>query len=279
MAVVLITGCSSGFGMLSAVAFAKRGDRVFATMRNVEKARLLREAAAAAGVEVEVLQLDVQDDVSVRRAVDDVIAKGGRIDIAVNNAGIGVVAAVEDFDDDELLKVFDTNVFGAIRVTRAVLPHMRRQRAGRLVHVGSMSGVVPSQFRAIYSATKAALAAMSDALAIELSPWAVSSSVVEPGFFQTAIGENRMKTRRQGTSDYAPLLEQYETGSAPKGSERVASDPVVDVILQAATDDPPRRHYIVGKDAEALSALKAKLPDHEFAQIIKRTMPALGDGA
>ena len=204
MAVVLITGCSSGFGLLSAVGFAKRGDRVFASMRDLTKAGALRDAAAQAGVEVEIVELDVSDDASVRRAVEQVIAAAGQIDVLVNNAGIGAVAAVEDFDDDEVLKVFDTNVFGVIRVVRAVLPHMRAKRSGRIVNVGSMAGVVPSQFRGIYSATKSALAALSDAMFYELHPWGIHSCVVEPGFFETGIGSNRMPTRRQASSDYAP---------------------------------------------------------------------------
>lgn len=277
MSVVLITGCSSGFGLLSAVAFAKRGDRVYATMRNLDKAAPLRQAAADAAVDVAVLPLDVTQKASVDDAVARVLAEAGRIDVLVNNAGIGAVAAVEDFDDDEYLRVFDTNVFGVIRTTRAVLPHMRTQRSGRLIHVGSLSAVVPSQFRAIYSATKAAVAALSDALFVELSPWGIYSSVIEPGFFATAIGDNRMATRRQGSSDYTPLLEQYETGSSPKGSERVAPDPVIDVIIQAATDTPPKRHYPVGKDAESLTALKARLPDEEFVQLVMRSMPQLSD--
>jgi NAD(P)-dependent dehydrogenase (short-subunit alcohol dehydrogenase family) len=277
MAVVLITGCSSGFGLLAAVEFAKRGDTVFASMRNIEKSGALRDAAAAAGVSVEVMQLDVTDKVSVDRAVADVVARAGQVDVLVNNAGIGIVAAVEDCDDDEVLKVFDTNVFGAIRTTRAVLPHMRARRWGRLVHVGSMAGVVPSQFRGIYSATKSALAALSDSLYYELHPWGIHSCVVEPGFFETAIGSNRMATRRQAASDYAPLLEKYEGGgsTAPRGSQRADPSPVADVIVRAAREENPRRHYIVGADAEALSGLKAKLPDDEFAQIVLRTMPSL----
>jgi NAD(P)-dependent dehydrogenase (short-subunit alcohol dehydrogenase family) len=277
MAVVLITGCSSGFGLMSAVLFAQRGDRVFATMRNLDKAGELRGAASNAGVEVEILQLDVNDDVSVRRAVDEVIARAGRIDVLVNNAGIGAVAAVEDFDDDEVMRVFETNVFGVIRMVRAVGPHMREQRSGRIVNIGSMAGVVPSQFRGIYSASKAALAALSDSLFYELHPWGIHSCVVEPGFFETSIGANRMKTRRQGTSDYAALLARYEGGgsTAPSGSERADPAPVAQIIVQAATDSSPRRHYIVGKDAEALAALKTKLPDDEFAAIVLRTMPSL----
>jgi NAD(P)-dependent dehydrogenase (short-subunit alcohol dehydrogenase family) len=154
---------------------------------------------------------------------------------------------------------------------------MRAQRSGRIVNVGSMAGVVPSQFRGVYSSSKAALAALSDAMFYEVHPWGVESCVVEPGFFETSIGANRMRTRRQDGSEYAPLLERYEGGgsTAPSGSERAQPGPVVDVIVQAATEDNPRRHYIVGKDAEALSGLKAKLPDDEFAAVVLRTMPML----
>ncbi len=279
MAVVLITGCSSGFGKLSALAFAREGHAVFASMRDLTKASALRAEAADTGLELEIIQLDVNDATSVNNAVASVLSGAGRIDILVNNAGIGAVAALEDFDDDEVLRVFETNLFGAIRVTRAVTPHMRAQRSGRLVHIGSMAAVVPAQFRGIYSASKAALAALSDSLFYELHPWNIHSCVVEPGFFETAIGDNRMKTRRQATSDYAPLLSAYEGGgsTAPVGTDRADPMPVVDVILQAATEQAPRRHYIVGKDAEALSALKAKLSDDEFDKIVLRTMPALDE--
>ena len=279
MAVVLITGCSSGFGKLAALAFARRGDTVFATMRNVEKAGPLRDEAAAEGLNIQLLQLDVTDRASVDRAVSDAIARAGRIDVLVNNAGIGAVAAVEDFDDDEYLRVFDTNVFGAIRVTRAALPHMRKQRSGRIVNVGSMSGVVPSHFRGIYSATKGALASITEALFYELYPFGIHACVIEPGFFETAIDANRMQTRRQATSDYAPLLAKYEPGGSrvPAGSKRVDPQPVVDAILRAAFEDNPKRHYVVGKDAEALSDLHRRLPDEEFAQLVLRSMPALDD--
>jgi NAD(P)-dependent dehydrogenase (short-subunit alcohol dehydrogenase family) len=280
MPVVLITGCSSGFGLLAAVGFAKRGDRVFATMRNVEKAAPLRDAASAAGVEVEILQLDVADKTSVERAVSDVIAKAGRIDVLVNNAGIGAVAALEDFDDDEVQRVFDTNVFGVIRVTRAVLPHMRAQRSGRIVHVGSLAAIVPNQFRGIYAATKSAVSALSDSLYYEGHPWGIHSCVVEPGFFETSISDNRMPTRRQGSSDYAPLLQKYEGATkTPGGSDRANPQPVADIIVQAATEAEPKRHYPVGQDAESIVALKAKLTDDEFAKVILRSMPTLDGSA
>jgi NAD(P)-dependent dehydrogenase (short-subunit alcohol dehydrogenase family) len=274
--VILITGCSSGFGMLAALAFARRGDTVFATMRSLEKARPLREAAAAENLPLEIVRLDVTEPASVEGAVADAIAKAGRIDVLVNNAGIGAVAAIEDFDDDEILQVFETNLFGAIRTIRAVLPHMRAQRGGRIVNVGSLSGVVPSPFRGVYSATKSGLASVTEALFFELHPFGIHASVIEPGFFATSIDANRMRTRRQGASAYAPLLEKYEPGGSnlPQGSKRVDPRPVVDAIVQAATEDNPRRHYIVGADAQTLHDLRKRLPDDEFAALVLRTMPS-----
>src|SRR3972149_8081379 len=140
MAVIVITGCSSGFGMLAALEFARRGDSVYATMRNTAKADRLHAGAEAAGVAVEVLQLDVNDIGSVGAAIEEVIRREGRIDVVGHNAGIGIEGAVEDFDDDEGLAVFETNLFGVIRATRAVLPQMRSQAGGPIVTVGSLAG-------------------------------------------------------------------------------------------------------------------------------------------
>ena len=273
MSVVLITGCSSGFGKLAAIAFAKRGDRVFATMRNTSKSTELLGEAAAANVDIEVIALDVNDRASVDQAVASVIARADRIDVLVNNAGIGAVAAVEDFDDDEFESVFQTNVFGVLRVTRAVLPHMRAQRSGCIVNVGSLAGVVSSPFRGIYGATKAAVESITDALYYELHPFGVTACVVEPGFFETAIADNRMPTRRQGTSDYSTYLHQYEQRGTPQGSTRADPGVVADVIVRAATDDPPRRRYLVGKDAEAIGPLHKRLTDEEFESVLVKTIP------
>jgi NAD(P)-dependent dehydrogenase (short-subunit alcohol dehydrogenase family) len=273
MAVVLITGCSSGFGKLAAIAFAKRGDRVFASMRNTAKSGDLTRESVAAGVEVDIITLDVNDRASVESAVADVVARAGRIDVLVNNAGIGAVAAIEDFDDDEFEAVFQTNVFGLLRVTRAVLPHMRAQRSGRIVNVGSLAGVVSSPFRGIYGATKAAVESITDALYYELHPFGVTATVVEPGFFETSIAENRMPTRRQAASDYTPLLHQYEQRGTPGGAAGAEPQVVADVIVQAATEEHPRRRYLVGKDAEAIGPLHKRLSDEDFEQLIVKTIP------
>src|SRR3990170_1347217 len=274
MAVIVITGCSSGFGMLAALEFARRGDSVYATMRNTAKADRLHAGAEAAGAPVEVLQLDVNDIGSVGAAIEEVIRREGRIDVVVNNAGIGIEGAVEDFDDDEVLAVFETNLFGVIRVTRAVLPHMRSQGGGTIVTVGSLNGKVASPFSGIYSASKHAVEALSDALHYELQPFGIRVVLIEPGGFETAIETNSRPARRftegsvylEAERRFAEALDKL-----PGGWMRADAQIVADVIVDAAKAEQPRRRYLVGQDAELIAGLHKKMSDEEFEQTA-RTM-------
>jgi NAD(P)-dependent dehydrogenase (short-subunit alcohol dehydrogenase family) len=274
MAVVVITGCSSGFGMLAALEFARRGDSVYATMRNTAKADRLRTGAEAAGVAVEVLQLDVNDIGSVGAAMEEVVRREGRIDVLVNNAGIGIEGAVEDFDDDEVLAVFETNLFGVIRVTRAVLPHMRSQGGGTIVTVGSLAGKATLPFSGIYSASKHAVEALSDALHYELEPFGIRVVLVEPGGFETEIETNSRPARRftegsvylEAQRRFAEALERL-----PGGWLRADAQIVADVIVDAAKSAQPQRRYLVGQDAELIGGLRKKMTDDEFEKAV-RTM-------
>jgi NAD(P)-dependent dehydrogenase (short-subunit alcohol dehydrogenase family) len=171
MAVALITGCSSGFGRLAAVELARRGDMVFASMRDLAKADALCRDAEEAGVSVEVVELDVTDERSVDAAISHVLERAGRIDSLVNNAGLGLWGPVESYSDAELAAAFQTNVFGVHRVTRAVLPAMRKQRSGTIVLISSISGFHTWPFGGIYCATKHASEALYDALYYELRPF------------------------------------------------------------------------------------------------------------
>ncbi len=165
MAVVLITGCSSGFGLVTALEFARRGDLVFASMRNVAKAGPLREAARAEGLAIEVVEIDVTDDGSVRRGVDHVLASAGHVDVLVNNAGISHYGTVRLTPWDWMRETMETNFFGAVRMIRAVLPTMRARRSGNIVNVSSVQGRVPGYpFVSMYGASKHALGALSESL-------------------------------------------------------------------------------------------------------------------
>jgi NAD(P)-dependent dehydrogenase (short-subunit alcohol dehydrogenase family) len=276
MAVVLITGCSSGFGKLAAIEFARRGDAVFASMRNTAKAGHLTDDPAAAGLEFHVLELDVSDQKSIDDAVDEVLhVGGGRIDVLVNNAGIGIHGPVEECDDDEIAQVFETNVFGLVRLTRAVAPHMRAQGGGTIVNVSSLAGKVTPPFGGVYAASKHAVEALSDALHYELHPFGVRTVLIEPGGFQTEFGANRIVARRFGEgSPYAALEQRFEASLARLPGREAPADPndVAKAIVEAATAEQPKRRYLVGNDAQMIGGLAKQLSDEDFEKAIRTTL-------
>ncbi len=190
--VVLITGSSTGFGRLTAKTLARRGYCVFASMRGVDgknsgAAAELLELAKAEKLDLHVVELDVTDDDSVSAAVHAVVSEAGRIDVAVNNAGGGGMGPAESFTVEQVIQQFDQNYFGPHRVSRAVLPHMRRQKSGLIVNVSSTAGKISVPFMGHYAASKHALEALSEAYSFELSDQNIDVVIVEPGAFPTGI--------------------------------------------------------------------------------------------
>ncbi|MCH8995149.1 MAG: SDR family oxidoreductase [Chloroflexi bacterium] len=275
MAVVLITGCSSGFGLLAALQFARKGDQVYATMRNPAKAGELEKAKSEEKLAIEVLQLDVTDEASVTSAVRQVIDAAGRIDVLVNNAGIGAHGPVEETDDDEAKEIFETNFFGALRTIRAVLPQMREQKAGTIVNVSSLAGRVSPPFDGIYSASKFALEAATEALHYEVHPFGIRVALVEPGGFETNIGNTRRVPRRYTEgSPYAEYDQRFEQALSrlPTQGERADPQVVAEAIYNAVHDETPKLRYLVGQDAEMIGGLRRQMDDEQFEQTMRQTL-------
>ena len=264
--VVLVTGCSTGFGLLTALAFARRGDKVFATMRNTAKAGELLDAAAAQNLTVEVVELDVTDDKSVEAGVGQVLSTAGRVDVLVNNAGVGGRAAIETFPDELVRSIFETNVFGVLRMLRAVLPGMREQGSGAVVNVSSLAGLSPVPFNGMYAASKHALEAITEALALEVQPFGIRVSLVEPGYFKTNIGENVVASTR--LSDDSPYAEKERdavagvTAAVARGGDPQV---VADAIVEAATSERPRLRYPLGAGADFILRAGASPLGDEWA--------------
>lgn len=183
MANILITGAGGGIGLATTVELARRGERVFASMRDLSRSGTLEAAAKDAGVTVDIVQLDVTDPTSVKRAVEDAVAAGGSIDVVVNNAGTAAVGPLEFTTEEQVQMLFDTNVFGPLRVLRAVLPHMRSQRRGRIVSISSLAANPRLGIRlwGVYAATKAALATITLELAKEVAPLGIETVLMEAG--------------------------------------------------------------------------------------------------
>jgi NAD(P)-dependent dehydrogenase (short-subunit alcohol dehydrogenase family) len=180
--VVFVTGVSSGIGRATAIQFAQRGCKVFGSVRDIGKAQ------AISGVEF--VEMDVRDTASVKRAVDTILGKAGRIDVLVNNAGGTILGAVEETSIAEAQALFETNVFGTLRTTQAVLPHMRQRRSGRIINVSSVVGFLPSPYMGLYSASKHAIEGMSESLDHEVRNFGVRVVLVEPSFTKTNLDLN-----------------------------------------------------------------------------------------
>ena len=252
MAVVVITGCSSGIGLEAALAFARRGDTTYASMRNPTKADRLLERAESEGLDVDVLMLDVNDADSVRAAVSEVEDRHGAIDVLVNNAGVGFDGPVETIDLEAARAVFETNFWGPVRMIRAAPPAMRAQGSGVIVNVTSVAGRVPGNaYMSWYASSKHAINTLSEGLVMELDGFGVRVACIEPGFFQTEIMQNASTATQIDRSnpyaeEHAWMIDFYE-----KSVSGGAGDPqvVAEAIVAAATDPETPLHNLVGDDA------------------------------
>lgn len=271
MSTVLITGCSSGFGAATALAFARADHDVVATMRDLSKAASLERAADDAGVELRIEQLDVDDVDSVEAAVGRVAAMLGGIDVVVNNAGIEYKGPVEHIADHELRSQYETNVLGPLRVMRAVLPSMRDRGSGVIVNVTSLAGLVARPFGGIYASSKHALEALSEALHSEVSSFGVRIAVIEPGQFATQLDANtRMLASFDESSPYWESRQAFEA-ALPRiaaGGRPGSADQVAAAIVAVATDPDAPLRTLVGDDAELVMAVRRS---NDFADY-ERTM-------
>jgi NAD(P)-dependent dehydrogenase (short-subunit alcohol dehydrogenase family) len=248
-----ITGCSSGFGRVLAQEALQRGDRVALTARDTESLVSLVEQYPE---RARAWRLDVCDVAAIHATVTDVERAFGPIDIAVNNAGFVVLGAIEEIDAADYRRLFDTNFFGALETTRAVLPFMRARRAGAIVNISALGGLVANAGLGYYCATKHALEAMSEALAEEVAPLGIRVLVVEPGQFRTAAMAKRHEASPM--DDYAALLTPLRQRFAALDGHQ-PGDPVraAQAIFAALDADPPAFRLPLGKDA--LTRIRAKI--------------------
>jgi NAD(P)-dependent dehydrogenase (short-subunit alcohol dehydrogenase family) len=258
--VAVVTGISSGIGRATASELALRGFRVFGTVRTPDQ-------RAPEGVEP--ILLDVRNEAAIGEAIETILSKAGRIDVLVNNAGASIVGAIEETDIREAQGLFDVNFFGAVRMTRAVLPAMRRQRSGRIVFVSSVVGFLPAPFMGFYSASKHALEGYAESLDHEVRSLGIRSLLVEPGFMKTRLDENSPRAAaRLGDYDSA----RQRVAASIQANVANGEDPsvVAKTIARAATSTRPRLRYQAGKGAGLLATLRSLMPAALFDRSLRR---------
>ncbi len=269
--VVLVSGASSGIGKAIAECLHARGHRVYGTSRHAPRAVALAASGTGSDV-VPLIPMDVTSDDSVERAIGIVLAQEGRLDVVVNNAGMGIAGAVEHTTVAEARGQFETNFFGVVRVCRAALPVLRRQGAGWVINVSSIAGVIGVPYQAFYTASKFAVEGFSEALRMEVAPFGIRVVLVEPGDFRTNFTGNRtLAEEARGATAYASrqaaalaVMQADETGGAtPEAVGRL-----VDRIVRARR---PRLRYPVGPFSERLAlAFRRFAPSALFEWTIAR---------
>jgi len=273
---VLITGATDGLGKAAAILLAERGYRVYAAGRSAEKRAALDELAQAKNLPMKSLELDVTSDDSVRVAVQHVLAEAGAIDILINNAGLGYMAVVEELKMEDMRQQFETNVFGVLRVTQAVLPQMRERRSGRILMISSVAGLVSPQTYGAYSASKHALEGLSNALRLELYPFGIEVILIEPGYIVTNFRQTAAELAKPylDAAQSGPYAKIYSGawGGANKGRSDSTTTPedFPRVMLHPIERPSPNPRYGVTTLARSVKWGKRFLTDKMMDAILRR---------
>jgi NAD(P)-dependent dehydrogenase (short-subunit alcohol dehydrogenase family) len=271
--IAVVTGSSSGIGFETSLLLAKNGFRTYATVRNLEKAKAIKNISDKGDLPIRVVELDVDSDKSVKDAIDRINDESKRIDVLVNNAGYALVGALEDLSMDEIKAQFETNLFGAIRVMKAVLPTMRKQQGGgTIVNISSMGGRIAFPLDPAYHGTKFALEGVTESVHYETEPFGIKVVLIEPGI----IGSNFLRNAKlaqmavEPSSPYAPMVQTLQKVAPSFYDQATPPEEVAKAILKVVTIDNPDLRYVVGNDAIQMMKAREGLSDPEFEGLIKQ---------
>ena len=274
--VALVTGSSSGIGFETVLLLARSGFHTYASMRNLEKSKKITEIANKEKLPLQVVQIDVNDEESVEEAIDKIVAENKGIDVLVNNAGYGLFGSLEDLSIEEIKAQFETNFFGAIRLTQKVLPAMRMQNSGgTIVNVSSVGGRVGVPVLSAYNSTKFALEGLSESISYELEQFGIRVVIIEPGFIRTNIMNSSISAKKslESKSPYFSLMQKvqnYFKSMMDNASSSSPPEEVAKTILQAITSENPQLRYTVGNDSATIIQAKRTMSDAEFGNLIKQ---------
>ena len=272
--VAVVTGSSGGIGLATALELARNGFFTYATLRNPAKAGVVTEAAKKEGLPIAIVQLDVNDDNSVKRAIEKILDEKGRIDVLVNNAGYGLGGAFEDTSIEEVKAQYETNVFGLMRTTQAVLPAMRKQRSGMIVNISSGAGRMGYPGASVYVSSKHAIEGLSESIAYELEPFGIRVVLVEPGVVKTNFGNDMVfaKKAQDPNSPYMNIMQKMGSNWQYMMENGSTAELVAKVVLDSMASKDGNIRYIVGKDIEGWMQARRGMSDPEFFRVMRQNL-------
>jgi NAD(P)-dependent dehydrogenase (short-subunit alcohol dehydrogenase family) len=278
--VAIVTGSSSGIGLDTSITLARNGFLTYATMRNLDKSSIVKAAAEKEELPIKVVQLDVTDDSSVNNAIQTIASEADRIDVLVNNAGYLLLGPLEELSIEEFKEQFETNFFGAIRVTQAVLPTMRRQREGTIVNISSIAGRIGFPLSSAYVSSKFALEGISESMAYEVEQFGINVVLIEPGVIKTNLSNIKIGKRLADnntdkdnnainpSSPYSEITQKRISGLKPRFESGSLPIEVAQIILKSVTSENPDLRHLVGDDAFNLMDIRKNLSDKDFRKLI-----------
>ena len=271
--VAVVTGTSSGIGFETALALAREGYYTYATMRDTTKSDKIKELGKKDNLKIDVLELDVDDENSVKTAIQKILDQKQRIDVLVNNAGWALWGCVEDVSVDEFRAQFETNFFSIIRLIQEVGPTMRKQGSGTIVNVSSVVGRIGFPASPAYISSKFALEGLSESLRFELAPFGVNVVIIEPGVIKTNFMKNmRMAEKSESDTVYRDITVKVVSGVKMMAEMGTHPKEVADTIVKAVKDEKPLPRYIVGNDASMFLEAKKSKTDIEFENYLKKEL-------
>ena len=271
--VALVTGSSSGIGFETSLALARNGFHTFATMRDLGKDEKIKQIIEKEDLSIEILELDVDSEESVNRAIKTVSEKNGRIDVLVNNAGYGMWGTVEDVSIDEFKKQFETNFFSIIRLIQKVAPIMRKQSSGNIVNISSVAGRIGFPVSPAYISSKFALEGLSESLRFELMPFGINVIIIEPGVIKTNFFDSmKLSEKSQQDSTYKEITDKVISGVKMMAEMGTHPKEVADVVIKTLGEEKPLPRYVIGNDAMMFLEAKKMKTDIEFENYLKKEL-------
>jgi NAD(P)-dependent dehydrogenase (short-subunit alcohol dehydrogenase family) len=274
--VAIVTGSSSGIGYATSLLLARNRFHTYATMRNTEKSADIQKIANKEKLPLQVIQLDVNDDASIRNSIKRVERENERIDVLVNNAGYGLVGAFEDLSVEEIKSQFETNFFGVIRLTQQVLPIMRKQKSGTIVNVSSGAGRIGFPGMSAYVSSKFALEGLSESMSYELEPFGIKVVIIEPGVIRTNFKKNSLMSKKSldnsSISPYSSIIQKIDSSISSIIEHATPPEEVANAIMHAITSNNPELRYLVGNDMIMMAETKKSMSDEDFRKMMMQSI-------
>ncbi len=270
--VALVTGSSSGIGFETALALARENYFTFASMRNTDKAGKIQEIVKKENLNLEVIELDVDKEESIKSAIKKIQGQKGKIDVLVNNAGYGLFGCIEDISIEELKAQFETNFFGVVRIIQEIAPIMRKMGSGIIVNISSVAGRIGFPGTPAYISSKFALEGLSECMRYEMSPFGIKTIIIEPGVIKTNFFSSMKVSKGKKDSPYKEITEKVMNGVKMMAEMGTPPEEVAKTIIKAIKTENPLPRYVVGSDASMFLEAKKMKTDIEFENYIKKEL-------